>query len=77
MVPIVIVGLRTNSLTDQTGGLYSKASGESVYTYLADETGSRQVNYMRESETFEFVFNVEITAEGYTDFLFNPTIPTN
>ena len=74
-VPIVIcdvsLGESPPSLNDEYG-LWIKRPGESSFSFLSEETNARQVNYVRSSDTFEWIFNVEIltTMDKSTEFSF-------
>ena len=75
-VPVVLSNLSSAKLPAGVG-LWSKTSAGSTFALENDVTVARQVNYVRESDTFEIVFNIEIgdfgnVAETYFAFGTDP-----
>jgi hypothetical protein len=75
LVPVVICGLATPTL-DIGHGLWARPEGTTSFVLLKDTTTYRQANLVRETDTYELVFNVQLGPENYTDLAFgtNPDL---
>jgi len=66
-VPIVISNL-SSSLVPSGSGLWASPNGATNFEFKTAVTQARQANYVREGETYELVFNMEIGDFGNDAF---------
>lgn len=78
-VPVVICNVASHELGDYDGsgesGLWMKAAGDSEFTLVDqsvnDDTDFWQVNFVPSTNSYDFIYNVEITAQT-TEIVWGP-----
>ena len=85
LTPVVVSGLRSHQLPSSSYGLWMRSDSDestaAAFVMVNQSTYTRtdfyQVDYNRDSKTYDFVYNVELLG-GTTDFVFgfDPATPT-